>query len=132
MGSLVYSVKPEVAISLGVSSTVLGSFFAREVNNCYSDLDIRTSSLTTGLSSATVGTSFMGTSMESIENLHEVESYIQSLSKAELETLAQELTLINEIESSEELIAEIRLQTIGELNETYNEIEKIKKHSIWG
>ncbi len=128
MESLIYSLKPEVAISLGVSSTVLGGSSVNFITNPYINKADRTTSLALGLSSTMIGATFTGPSMEYINNLNEVKLYIQSLSREELEELSQELNLINE---KIEMMEDIKTQTIGQFDETYNEIEQIKKHSIW-
>ena len=84
------------------------------------------SSLATGLSSTITGATFLGPSMEYAKNLNDVETYIQSLSKEELQELSNKLTLISD--NKEEIINDLKTQTIGEFNQTYN---KVKKHSIW-
>ena len=128
MDSLVYYLKPEVAISLGVSSTVIGGYSISFVRNPYINKSDQKTSLAIGLSSTIAGAAFMGPSIEYTKNLQDVEAYIQSLSKEELQDLSKELTLINDNEKEEVIIDNLKSKTIGDFNETYH---KIKKHSIW-
>jgi len=126
MDSLIYSLRPDVAISLGVSSTVLGGYGVSSIKNPHLTKNDHMSSLATGLSSTITGATFLGPSMEYTKNLNDVETYIQSLSKEELQELSNKLTLISD--NKEEIINDLKTQTIGEFNQTYN---KVKKHSIW-
>lgn len=128
MDSLVYYLKPEVAISLGVSSTVIGGYSINFARNPYVNKSDHKTSLAIGLSSTIAGAMFMGPSIEYTKNLQDVEAYIQSLSKEELQDLSKELTLINDNEKEEVIIDNLKSKTIGDFNETYH---KIKKHSIW-
>lgn len=126
MDSLIYSLRPDVAISLGVSSTVLGGYGVNSIKNPHLTKNDHMTSLATGLSSTITGAMFLGPSMEYAKNLNDVETYIQSLSKEELQELSNKLTLISD--NKEEIIDDLKTQTIGEFNQTYN---KVKKHSIW-
>lgn len=88
MDSLVYYLKPEVAISLGVSSTVIGGDSINFARNPYVNKSDHKTSLAIGLSSTIAGAMFMGPSIEYTKNLQDVEAYIQSLSKEELQDLS--------------------------------------------
>lgn len=128
MDSLIYSLRPDVAISLGVSSTVLGGYGVSSIKNPHLTKNDHMSSLATGLSSTMTGALFMGPSMEYLQNISEVETYIQSLSKEELEELSNKLDLMNEANSKKEIIDDLKAETIGEFQKKYY---KIKTDSIW-
>ena len=128
MDSLVYSFKPEVAISLGVGSTILGGYSVNSSRNYHIHREEFKTSLATGLSSTMTGALFMGPSMEYLQNISEVETYIQSLSKEELEELSNKLDLMNEANSKKEIIDDLKTETIGEFQKKYY---KIKTDSIW-
>ncbi|MCI9585359.1 MAG: hypothetical protein HFH45_01835 [Bacilli bacterium] len=136
MESLLYSLRPEVIISLGVSSISLGSTTNSSTLNPYASRDDINSTLVTGLSSTIVGTMVTAPGISYIQELNQAEAYIQSLSKEELEELSEKLSLINdeevEVENNEEFLDYLRTLTLGEFKDSYEEIEEKVKCRIWG
>ncbi|MCI9084469.1 MAG: hypothetical protein HFH46_02480 [Bacilli bacterium] len=136
MESLLYSLRPEVIISLGVSSISLGSTTNSSTLNPYASRDDINSTLVTGLSSAAMGTIFTSPGISYVQDFHQAEVYIQSLSKEELEELSEKLSLINdeevEVENNEELMEYVRTLTLGEFKDSYVEIEEKVKSRTWG
>lgn len=136
MESLLYSLRPEVIISLGVSSIVLGTSTNSSAFNPYSTNGDIKSSLVTGLSSTIVGTMVTAPGISYVEDFHQAEVYIQSLSKEELEELSEKLSLINEedvlVENNEELMDYLKTLTLGEFKDSYAEIDEKVKCRTWG
>lgn len=136
MESLLYSLRPEVIVSLGVSSLSLGSITNSSTLNPYASRDDIKSTLVTGLSSTIAGTMVATPGISYVHDLNQTEVYIQSLSKEELEELSEKLSLINaeevEVENDEELMEYLRTLTLGEFKESYTEIEEKVKSRTWG
>ena len=131
MDSLFYSLMPEIAMSLGVSSLVSGFCATYSATNLYitdNESDLLT---TLGLSTSMVGALFTNPGLEYARDLNQTEAYIQSLSKEELQELSETLTLMN-IEDQDDMIEYLQDLNLGEFDETYTQIEKTKKKSIWG
>lgn len=136
MESLLYSLRPEVIISLGVSSIVLGTSTNSSAFNPYSTNGDIKSSFVTGLSSTIVGAVVTAPGISYVQELNQAEAYIQSLSKEELEELSEKLSLINdsdiEVENDEELLDYLKKLTLGEFKDSYEEIEEKVRRKTWG
>lgn len=136
MESLLYSLRPEAIISLGVSSISLGSITNSSTLNPYAAREDINSTLVTGLSSTIAGTMALTPGISYVQDLNQTEVYIQSLSKEELEELSERLSLINdeevEIENDEALMEYLRTLTLGEFKDSYAEIEEKVKSRTWG
>lgn len=136
METLLYSLRPEVIISLGISSLLSGTMTGSTTLNPYATKEDAKSTTLSSLSSTITGSMVLAPGISYVQDLKQTEVYIQSLSKEELQDLSDMLSLINDedvqVEENEELMDYLRTLSLGEFKESYEEIEQKVKSRTWG